>query len=92
MWTWIFFLNISEFKKKNFRAARVAQRFSTTFSPGCGPGDPGLSPTSGSLHGMEPPSPSACVCASLCVSLMNKIKKKNLFFFLKKKTLAHLKY
>ena len=35
------------------------------FGPGHGPGDPGLSPTLGSLH--EPASPSACVSASLCL-------------------------
>ena len=33
------------------RAARVAQWFSTAFSPGHDPGDLGSSPTSGSLHG-----------------------------------------
>ena len=41
------------------------------FGPGPDPEDPGSSPTSGSLHGMEPASPSACVSAShslpLCV-------------------------
>ena len=42
------------------RAARVAQGFSTTFGPGRGPRDLGLSPTSGSLHG---------ACFSLSVSL-----------------------
>ena len=30
--------------KKETRAARVAQQFSATFSPGRDPGDPGLSP------------------------------------------------
>ena len=50
-------------------AARVAQRFSAAFSPGCGPGDLGSSPTSGSLHGMEPASASAYVYTSLCVCL-----------------------
>ena len=35
----------------NDGAAQVAQQFSTAFSPGCDPGDPGLSPTSGSLRG-----------------------------------------
>ena len=54
------------------RAARVAQWFSTAFSPGRDPGDLGSSPMSGSLHG--PASPSAYVSASVCVyvSLMNK--------------------
>ena len=32
-------------------AAPVAQWFSATFGPGCDPGDPASSPTSGSLHG-----------------------------------------
>ena len=38
------------------------------FGPGCAPGVPGSSPTSGSLHGAA--SPPACVSASLplCVS------------------------
>ena len=36
------------------KAAPVAQRFSATFSWGCDPGDPGSSPTSGSLHGACP--------------------------------------
>ena len=55
--------------KNEFRAARVAQWLSATFSPGCGPGDPGSSSTSGSLHGMEPASLSAYVCASLSLSV-----------------------
>ena len=44
-------------------AAWVAQWFSTAFGPGCDTGDPGSSPTLGSLHG-------ACFspCPSLCVS------------------------
>ena len=49
-------------KNKVNWAAQVAQRFSAIFSRGCGPGDPGSGPTSGS---------SACVCAPpppLCVS------------------------
>lgn len=37
--------------KSGIGAARVAQQFSAAFSPGCGPGDPGSSATSGSLHG-----------------------------------------
>ena len=46
------------------RAAQVAQRFCAAFSPGCDPGDLGLSPVSGSLHG-------ACfsLCLCLCFSL-----------------------
>ena len=57
--------------KRQLWAAWVAQRFSAAFSPGCDPGDPGSSSTSGSLQ--QPASPSACVSASLslCVS-MNK--------------------
>ena len=43
-----------------FRAAPVAWRFSATFSLGCDPGDPGLSPTAGSLHG-------ACFSHCLCL-------------------------
>ena len=53
-------------------AAQVAQRFSTTFSPGPDPGDLGSSPTSGSLHRVC--FSFACVSASLslCVSWINK--------------------
>ena len=35
----------------SYWAAQVAQRFSAAFNPGRDPGDPGSSPTSGSLHG-----------------------------------------
>ena len=35
----------------DFRATPVAQRFSAAYSPGRDPGDPGSSPTSGSLRG-----------------------------------------
>ena len=52
-----------------FWAAWVAQRFSAAFSPGPDLGDPGSSPTSGSLPCMEPASPSACVSAPLSLSL-----------------------
>ena len=48
------------------------------FGPGRDLGDPGSSPTSGSQC-MEPPSPSACVSASLSLSLCDyhkKLKKK----------------
>ena len=47
-----------------FWAAWVAQGFSAVFNPGRDPGDPGLSPMSGSLHG-------ACIslCLCLCPSL-----------------------
>ena len=38
------------------------------FGPGRDPGDPGSSPTLGSRF-MEPASPSACVSASLSLSL-----------------------
>ena len=38
------------------------------FGPGRDPGDPGLNPTSGSWC-REPASPSACVSASLSLSL-----------------------
>ena len=52
---------------ENYRtlwAALVAQRFSAACSPGRDPGDPGWSPTSGSLRG-------ACfsLCLCLCLSL-----------------------
>ena len=40
------------------------------FGPGRDPGVLGSSPALGSLH--EPASPSACVSASLSVSLMNE--------------------
>ena len=50
---------------------RVAQWFSTAFSPGHDPGDPGSSPALGSLHGACF-SLCLCLCLSLCVSLMNK--------------------
>ena len=57
-------------------AELVAQQLSAALGLGGGPGDPGWSPTSGSLHGMELASPSACVSASLSLSLflclMNK--------------------
>ena len=43
-------------------AALVVQWFSAACSRGCDPGDPGLSPMSGSLHG-------ACVSAPLSLSL-----------------------
>ena len=56
----LFLLTTSDFE----RVARVAQQFSTAFSPGPDPGDLGLSPTSGSLVG--PASPFAlCLCLSL---------------------------
>ena len=40
------------------------------FSPGCDPGDPGLSPATGSLHGacLSPVCVSASLALSLCVS------------------------
>ena len=46
----------------------VAQRFGACLGPGRDPGDPGSNPTSGSWC-MEPASPSACVSASLFLSL-----------------------
>ena len=45
------------------------------FGPGRDPGDPGSNPTSGSRC-MEPASPSACVSASLSVTIIKKIFKK----------------
>ena len=74
--------------QKRVRAARVAQRFSAAFSPGRDPGDSGLSPTSGSLHGACF-SLCLCLCLSLtfalCVSLswINKIFKKRKRKFIK---------
>ncbi|CAK7309397.1 hypothetical protein VULLAG_LOCUS14661 [Vulpes lagopus] len=53
-------------------AARVAQGFSTAFSPGPDPGVPGSSHVPHRAPGMEPVS--ACVCLpplSVSVSLMN---------------------
>ena len=49
-------------------AALVAQQFSAAFSPGHDPGVPGLSPTSGSLHGACF-SLYLCLCLSLSLSL-----------------------
>ena len=48
-------------------AARVAQQFSATFSPGPDPGDPGSIPMSGSLHGACLTLPVS-LPLSLCVS------------------------
>ena len=62
----------SEGTSKSLReAAGVTQWFSTTFSSGCDPGDPGSSPTSGSLHGAYF-SLCLCLCFSPSVSLMNE--------------------
>ena len=47
-------------KQLGMGAAPVAQRFGAACSLGCDPGDPGSSPTSGSLHG---------ACFSLCLCL-----------------------
>ena len=47
------------------------------FGPGRDPGDLGLNPTLGSRC-MEPASPSACVSASLSVTIIKKIFKKKL--------------
>ena len=41
------------YSKLTPRAAPVAQWFSAAFSPGHDPGDPGWSPTSGSLHAVS---------------------------------------
>ena len=61
----------------NFRAAPVAQRLSAACSPWCDPGDPGSSPTSGSLRGAYF-SLCLCLCLSLSASLwINKIFKNN---------------
>ena len=51
-------------RNKEYGATQVAQQFNATFSSGCDPRDPGLSPTLGSLHG-------ACfsLCLCLCLSL-----------------------
>ena len=51
-------------QKPGKRAAWVAQGFSAAFCPGPDPGEPGWSPTLGSLHG-------ACfsLCLCLCLSL-----------------------
>ena len=47
------------------------------FGPGHDPGDLGSNPTSGSWC-MEPASPSACVSASLFVTIIKKFLKKKL--------------
>ena len=47
------------------------------FGPCRDPGDPGSKPTSDSQC-TEPASPSACVSASLSVTIIKKIKKKKL--------------
>ena len=57
------------------------------FGPGRDPGDPGSNPTSGSRC-MEPASPSACVSASLSLSLCDYHKKNKIF---KKKVLKKKK-
>ena len=49
-------------------AAQVAQWFSAIFGPGHDPGDPGWSPTLGSLHGACF-SLLMCLCLSLSLSL-----------------------
>uniref|UniRef100_A0A8C0KMJ3 Reticulon n=1 Tax=Canis lupus dingo TaxID=286419 RepID=A0A8C0KMJ3_CANLU len=56
----------------NYRAAPVAQQFSATYSPGRDPGDPGSSPTSGSLHG---------TCSSLHDLIFWRDVKKTGFVF-----------
>ena len=48
------------------RAALVAQQFSAACSLGRDPGDPGWSPTSGSLHGACI-SHCLCLCLSVCL-------------------------
>ena len=58
-------------KKVRERAARVAQWFSTVFSPGHDLGDPESSPELGSLHGACF-SLCLCLCLFLCVSQINK--------------------
>ena len=79
--------------KEEIWAARVAQWFNTVFSLGHDPGDPGWSPTSGSLHG-------ACfsLCLYLCLSLsplfvsheeINKILKKNHLYKKKKRKFGY---
>ena len=45
-------------------AAQVAQWFGASFSPEPDPGDPGLGPMSGSLHGAY-----FFLCLGLCLSL-----------------------
>ena len=49
--------------------AWVAQRFGAAFGPGRDPGGQGSSPTAPC---MEPASPSACVCDSLCLSFSHE--------------------
>ena len=79
-------LQNTTYKNNRTWAARGAQWFSVAFSPGCDPGDPGSSPTSGSRC-MEPASPSACVSASfslwVCHEKINKIFKNKRKYFSK---------
>ena len=60
-------IELQNYEKLCYWAARVGQRFGAVFSPGHDPRDLGLSPVLGSLHG-------ACFSLGLClsVSLMNK--------------------
>ena len=69
----VYYLNLKVYKYQNnkkiwTRAAQVAQQFSADFSTGCDPGDPGSSPTWGSLHGAGF-SLCLCLCLSLSLSL-----------------------
>ena len=66
---------IPVFRTSLLWAARVAQRFSAAFSPGRDHGDPGSSPTLGSLHGT---CFSLCLC--LCLTLLKNTNKKNLLW------------
>ena len=57
-----------QFKKKKRGIPGWRSGLAPAFGPGHDPGDPGSNPTSGSRC-MEPASPSACVSASLSLSL-----------------------
>ena len=70
-----------QWQKSWGQAALVVQRFSTAFSPGCDPGDPGSSPMSGSLHGACFSLCLCCVSLSVCHEQIYKsLKKKALNF------------
>ena len=65
-------------KKKPHRGIPGWRRgLAPAFGPGRDPGDPGSNPTSGSRC-IEPASPSACVSASLSLSLYDYHKKRYL--------------
>ena len=61
-------INIAKELKATMGQPGWLSSLAPVFSPGHDPGDPGSNPASGSRR-MEPASPSACVSASLSLSL-----------------------